>query len=469
MIYDFIIVGGGISGLYVCHCLIQQNPNYKIILIEKENEFGGRIHTYSDKFMTVEAGAGRFNNSHYRLIKLIHELGLAKKITKTSSSAVYIPLPILHEHSSNNTVSNKKCLETGDKRIENSILDHKETNLSFFDPILFRALDANLGKETLPNAGLITKILIASQFESRHDLQSQTFEKYALKTVGKKDLDFIKSSFGYYSELVLMNAYDALKLMINLGPQNQFYTLSGGLSQIIDELVVHIKKKGNFCKLSLKCQMNNIRFVEKEQLFYVNTDKDKTIIAKQCICAVTKNVLEKIPLFKPLINSVFNRIHCGTLCRIYCKFDVLKGHHLWFKNIPKFTTNSYLRMVIPYDVEKGIIMMSYTDNYFADFWNVLFVKKGEKGVAEKLLELMEEVMECKIPIPMKTVVFYWKCGVGYWGKHADSHLIQEKIVHPYSEMPLFICGENFSENNQQWMEGGLDTAEKVLQVLLPYT
>jgi hypothetical protein len=35
------------------------------------------------------------------------------------------------------------------------------------------------------------------------------------------------------------------------------------------------------------------------------------------------------------------------------------------------------------------------------------------------------------------------------------------MVQPFDQKKLYVCGENVSENNQQWMEGGLDTAENV--------
>ena len=37
MIYDFVILGGGISGLYTCYRLLQKNPHYKIAVFEKNN------------------------------------------------------------------------------------------------------------------------------------------------------------------------------------------------------------------------------------------------------------------------------------------------------------------------------------------------------------------------------------------------------------------------------------------------
>ena len=47
MTYDIIIIGGGISGLYNYTQLIDKNK--KIILLERNNYYGGRIFQINDK------------------------------------------------------------------------------------------------------------------------------------------------------------------------------------------------------------------------------------------------------------------------------------------------------------------------------------------------------------------------------------------------------------------------------------
>ena len=71
MIYDYIVLGGGISGLYCAYLLLKKTPRASILILEKERVLGGRVHTYTDKYMSVEAGAGRFNMAHVLLIELI--------------------------------------------------------------------------------------------------------------------------------------------------------------------------------------------------------------------------------------------------------------------------------------------------------------------------------------------------------------------------------------------------------------
>ena len=91
MIYDIIIIGGGIAGLYIAYELNKRSSKLKILLIEKENYLGGRVVTYQDKIMTVEEGAGRIHGSQPLIMNLIRELGLSNKLNKNDSEAVFSP------------------------------------------------------------------------------------------------------------------------------------------------------------------------------------------------------------------------------------------------------------------------------------------------------------------------------------------------------------------------------------------
>ncbi len=49
------------------------------------------------------------------------------------------------------------------------------------------------------------------------------------------------------------------------------------------------------------------------------------------------------------------------------------------------------------------------------------------------------------------------------GKGADSASLEKTFLHPFPEMPLYICGEHYSADSQQWIEGALLTAKKVVE------
>ena len=443
--YDIIVIGGGIAGLYTTYKIHKKSPQTKVLLVEKENRLGGRIFTFANKYMTVEAGAGRISGSHQLIMNLIGELGLTKKLIKNSGSVVYRPANFQGE-------------------IESSVGDapHKQ------QPILDNMIDITLGPKTLPNAGLILTLVAVSKTYSKQYLQNHTLTQFAERVLTKEQVEFIKGSFGYYSELVIMNAYDAIKLLNALGPSNTFYSMKGGLEQMIDKMILSMKKNSNI-HILLSKEVSKIVYREPGSPLnyffdvYINNKKYE---CQQCICALPKQALLKLAIFKP-IRSLLNKVECGTLCRIYSQFDPdTTTGKVWFHELEKFTTNNDLRMVIPYNSKEGVIMISYSDNIFADNWLKLYEKKGVRAVNTKLREDILESVGKWIPLPKHTEVFYWDCGVGYWAVGSDSHKVAEKMIQPYKDMPLFVCGENYSENGQQWIEGALETANSVINICI---
>jgi len=428
MIYDYIVVGGGISGLYCAYLLLKRFPRASVLILERESAVGGRVHTYTDRHMSVEAGAGRFNMAHELLVELIRELGLGRKIVPISSDAAYAPAD----------------------GTEPRILTGNDISTKWY----------------------IIKIIVASKLESAEVLKSMSFIDYAKRIVGKDEIEYIKGSFGYYSELVIMNAYDAIILISELGPGNDFAVLAGGLSQIIDRLVGVINRRSG---AHILC---NKTVVDIEPVYggsygvgvsgppapggvdvigvYCQENK-RPYVGKKCICTLPKQVAEKLPLFRG-IRPLFSQIVCAPLCRIYSKFPVVRGK-TWFSELPKMTTNNNLRMVIPMSEKDGVIMISYSDNKYADGWNRLYKSKGVEGVDRELARLVKKSTGIDIPTPISTRVFHWPCGVGYWGVGADS---SQFPLQPDTGVPIYLCGEHYSAKYQQWMEGALETAKRVV-------
>jgi hypothetical protein len=442
--YDIIIIGGGIAGIYTAYQITKQFKNTNFLVIEGSNRFGGRVHTINQ----LEAGAGRFSHNHKFLMELIDELGLKNKLNAVTAKAEYFPT-------------------------------HKSTTPTTESTSLFSKLLEWYLKKT-PNhlTELIAKVVVSSKIEKREYLQSVSFTQYAKTILNSEEIKYVHDAFGYYSELVIMNAYDAIQLIENLDPRNKFYVLKGGLSQVIDKMMEYIQKKTHtnpFIKnqsvVDIQIQEDNIA-----PTYIVKCNKNQTYHANKVICALPKQVIETIPIFqtKSILTNL-HKIKCAPLCRIYSKFapscinDVnkkFKKNEVWFKNLPKFTTNNYLRMVIPISVENGTIMISYTDNKFAEYWYNLYSKKGIAAVNTNIAKLIKESTDIDIPEPLETFVYYWPCGVGYWGVCADSHKISQKMMKPFIKEEIYVCGEHYSERNQQWMEGALETSKTVLDMII---
>jgi len=419
MIYDIIILGGGIAGINTAYQMIKERPSCKILLLEKEGQLGGRIHTYKDRHMTVEAGASRFHSGQKRILGLIKELGLHSNLVKIDSGFTYV-----------------SSTSHGDKTDKNSLTD------------------------------IIRQIKNESKHVTPEKMRNQSFIDFANTVLTEDAVEFIKNSFGYYTELVSMNAYDALYLMTeHLYGKNQFYVLKGGLSQLIDALVKKLTNADTVTILKHRT-VSNMNYIITNDVIEISCEGiEKKYYGKILVSALPKQVVEKIPAFRSL-RPLLSKIVCGPLCRIYSKYPVNDEGNPWFANLPKITTDNKLRIVIPVNTENGILMSSYSDNKFAKYWRQLHDRDDDnKSVNQKLAQLLRETTQRHVPEPIITHVFYWDCGVGYWGIGANSGEIAKTIEAPFSQ-PIFICGEHFSEKNQQWIEGALETSDNVVRKIM---
>jgi monoamine oxidase len=447
--YDTIIIGGGIGGLYTAHQLSKMGME-NILVLEKNNILGGRVYTYHDKHMTVDAGAGRFHLEHTHLIQLIRELGLSGKMVQITSSAVFAP-------------------SDGTGSIMNSILDAPDSMLRIpAGDVALSLLDVSLGNRNIPSSGLITRVIAASKLRTENYLRNISFIDFAKKVLNAREAQFIMDTFGYYSEIVIMNAYDAIKLMMELGPTQKFYVMAGGLSQIISGLEKKCVSGG--VRIMKGKSVSHVEYVDNEFLVYCE-ENIRPYKSNRCICALPAHAVQTLK-FKGLKangaggwKKMLGEVLSAPLCRIYAKYDV-GGRGVWFRGFPKMTTNNPLRMIIPMSEKDGVIMISYSDNMFAKFWKRLFDKGGIRLVEKEIIRLVKMSTGVDIPFAITMKMFYWDHGVGYWGVGSNSSLFYKDMMRPSgSDVELYLCGENFSENYQQWIEGALETSSRVIECI----
>lgn len=374
-----MILGGGISGLYSAYTLLQENPVQKVIVLEKNDRWGGRI--YTDKRLNVECGGARFNREHKTLTRLLQELNLIPDV-------VSIP-------------DNMKIAES------------PETPLS----------------------SLLWKLGVYNKLDYAHDLTKYTMEEYMRVVLSTEEVQQLKDSIGYYAEIVVMNAKDAIHLLQHMN--QPFFRLEHGLSQVIEELVRRLKLYPS-CILKLN---QDVRSVQRTDKGYRIATQNQVYYAPWCICTLEKNLVKKFSLGIHHLNKLIN----GPLCRIFCTFK-----EPWFKDMPKYTSKTPLRIIIPHDT---CLQISYSDHKFALFWNQVYATYGVPGVNRALKYFIKEALNLDLPTPITTEVHFWDYGVAYWTKNANSEQLTEYFQEPLPN--FYLCSDAYSSEFQQWMEGGL--------------
>ena len=191
MNYDYIIIGGGISGLYLCDQLTSiYKKDKKILLLDDRTYFGGRLITHKNP--QYEIGGARFNNNHKLLLNLIKKYNLTK--IKISNKVDFI-------HKKNNQISY-----------------HENINETF-DIIM-------------------KKIIKESKKYSKNYLISLTFKQFIDKLSESRKLsNTLIDIFGYNTEFTNMNAYDSLRSFENDFITQNYYVLKEGFSELCQNIV----------------------------------------------------------------------------------------------------------------------------------------------------------------------------------------------------------------------------------------
>jgi protoporphyrinogen oxidase len=400
--YDIIIVGGGISGLFLAYKLKDTKQN--ILLIEKEKELGGRIHTIYKTDFHYECGAGRISNKHNKLMTLIDELDLGDQLYELSKDI-------------------------------DVIIHNKESPISIYS--LFNQLfekSKGLDKEYLKNIVLFQLLIDVFDYDTAVN---------------------IKDAFGYDSEIMTLNALAALEMFKKdlFKNDTKYYVFKEGLSKITETLA---NKLELFDNVTIKLSEG----LEKIEDSYISSDKKNRFYYEKLILTIPQENLVNIEYLKDVKN--LDSVQGIPLLRIYFKYPV-KDCKAWFKDIKRTTTDNYIRHIIPVNYKKGLIMISYTDGYPTELLSSLH-QRGEKVLVEAIHKEIKDIfgIKKKIPYPQGVYFHLWENGCHFWKKGFNMNEIYDSMIKPIKDKELYLCGESYSKK-QAWIEGSLETCYDVLK------
>ena len=404
MIYEIAIIGGGISGLY---CALKLSFSHKVILFEKNNYLGGRIHTNTDEH--IEMGATRYNKSHHLLSKLLQEYHITGKSEKVDYSFI--------------SKDNQQIIPKANIILQNYI--------SF--------------------------IIRKSKLIPEQELRDKTFKDFCLVHTPTKYVNLMESIFGYSSEFEVLNAYDAIRGFQSDFLGTQYYHVPGGLSTLILKIQKTILKNKGVIKTHHEI-VDISRNLEGHYQLSVQKKK-RSYYCQNLIMSINPYQLQKIPYLFSINGQLKRSISGKPLLKIFAKYPC-PNNQCWFSGLTKITTNSILRQIIRIDKQQGLILVSYTDgNDTFPFLrgNNLKSETEIKKIITRELNLLFSNMT--IPSPLKIYSYYWPIGAHYWKPGVNSTSIINKINN--SEKNMYICGE-FLSSKQAWIEGALESSQRVI-------
>jgi protoporphyrinogen oxidase len=313
------------------------------------------------------------------------------------------------------------------------------------------------GKEPVPDPWTEISELIDSAVSDLEPsiLATHTVKQILDATVGKERATELCIHFAYRAELETLRADLALKTFRNeMKTAANFYVVYQGLSSLTKAMKEELESK-------------KVKFLMNHKLTKVSKARDGTTLctftgssikANRLILALDSNSLKRVAPFQN--HPTLKHLTMKPLLRTYGIFPFPP----WFALMKKLVTDSPIRFMIPVNPILGSIMTSYTESQDAELWTEVLEKKGEVALKKEVMkELRNLFPETKIPDPLFFKAHSWKNGCTYWTPGIyDPSKESEKIMQPFPNQSLYICGESFSLH-QTWMEGALMHAETMLK------
>ena len=388
--YDYVIIGGGIAGLYTAYMLLSKSRLTRIVILEKENQIGGRAknETFYGVKIVTGAGIGRKKKDKL-LLRLMNKMRIPVRFYTVKKKYV------------------------GFKNID------------------------------------IMKVLNDLKIEYKKNPIDISFKKFAIQKIGiKKYNKFILSSG--YTDYENENVWNTLfKYGMDDNAKN-WKGFSVPWSLLNHKLANYI---GNH-KIKLKHKVVNIS--GSENIGFEVKTKDKVFKTKKVILASTINTVQKLLKNKKLrFQGLIDNIKSQSFIRIYGKFS-FESTEIINNYLTSFTiVKGPLQKIIPIDKEKGVYMICYNDNKYSEMLNPKLKNSLKNRIY--LCKLFRDALGIREELELISIKgFYWKEGTHYY-KEKTKKIIQ-------TDGGITIVGEMISMN-QGWVEGALESVERVIDNL----
>ena len=412
--YDFIIVGSGISGLNTVYQLQKKKSNLKILMLEKDSKIGGRIQSVNlPQSMSYESGAIRFYPQHRNLLKLFREFKLTKK------DFIKIPNDFPRDY----VLTQKKFqkFKESESDLYKILLDTKNIN----------SIPAN-------------------------QKMSITLEDYSKNILGKDKLEYLKvlNAFPHIFQTSMLYGLELLER--DFMKVKEFYILKTLTLTDFLHLMLEKMEKNN---LELHLSEEFLSYSEKKssQLYQVKTNIN-TYLTKNIVFAlppVALKTIKQIPI--TLVNSAFP----VPLCRM---FAIYPANNYWYQDIKATYTNENIQRI--YLKGSRLIQISYSSANKAEFWHK--ISKDQIKLKKELQKELKKIFPTKeITHPEYLKTHFWEGGVNIWKVRRDGNKITEKIIRPFSNKNIFVTNEAYSKN-QRWMEGAVEMSHRVVELILNF-
>ncbi len=398
--YDAVVIGGGIAGLYYAHRYTQSHPGANVIVLEGSQRLGGRAGNVMFRGQSVVCGAGIGRKKKDALLQaLLQELGVP-----------YREFTVQHSYS--------PSLE--------------------------------------PHVDVIKTLKTLRKAYARKPDASQDFKHFATAVLGKEEYKSFKTATGY-TDYEKQDAHDALYLYGMEDVAAKWQGLWIPWNELVKALADRVQTRMGHKVIQLARQQDAQS--ARGGTFLVTCSNGATFATTHVVLATTIDALHQL---LPQHKHLYNNIQGQPFIRVYAQFDASSARTLESVAPTRTVVPGPLQDIIPIAPSKGIYMIGYADNKAAARLHSLYHTNDRltsfARLTEKALGLEKNALKI-----LHMQMFYHPIGTHYCLPLKPPYKTRRTYLNAAQkpEPGLFVVGEVVAMN-QGWVEGALKTVENVL-------
>jgi hypothetical protein len=504
VMYDILIVGSGLTALYLCFCIVKKNPKIRICVLERENYFGGKLCTNDDG---CEFGAARFFPSiHPKLTKLLDELNVPTQTAILSTEDMIIrgkkyKISDRVQDTSrdyNLTDKDRSLVSTYGSEFLNAVhldaLNASSRKLSRLKKAYTEILDDKIGNPNYKPLYITLKsteyrkymLKMLSGINYRQVISSEIAQPQSQDRLGLSE-DF----FNYLRDtninldMLTNNVCLGEGILLANGTQSvsDQRTVTEGVQSIVKKLVSRILVLcptvdfvRNASVVRIEKFSHKIIYTYIENTLNTNTD----VSSRYIFMCYDYSVFEKIPVYIDRKLDEYKRVkelYSKNLAsipqfRIFMKFSSpfwgsVRGRTKLSSSMGQL--HFYSEDTIMFDIvgSKAEIFRGYFEtDYQKNFLKFeLLPPKTQDDLVARVNRLSIHYKKTKeINVPAKICWKYWENAAALWNTNRNrTKADYKKMMFPFGKK-LNICYLNSDISfNHGWMEGCLEIVEKYIR------
>ena len=411
---DVIIVGGGIAGLYCAYLCRKYRPEWRVLVLEKNAVVGGRMGTHSFHGVPVAMGAG---------------IGRQKK----------------------------------DKRLQRLLAEMQIPTTTF--------KAANGYSAELASVCMVKKtfLFLKKTFEETAGSSMMTFKDFARPLLGAKAYKQFITCAGYtdYERAGAADVFSHYSFQDNYA---EFEAIGVPWQQLLDQLVAAIGPH------RIQTGATVVKIEEDDNsrgdYYVVATTTAAAAAMYRCTKVVLATTVDVVRRLCPKDTiSIYRQIHSQPFLRIYGKFTKqsmarMKEYMLGQRTV---VVSGPIHKIITMNEAAGVVMVAYTDN--AGALALKKFKANTKSNRAMLCRLLERALGAPShSLKLVSMVdFYWLHGTHYYGPLRGRGTRAAFIrAAQRPRQNFFVAGEMVSLH-QGWVEGALESIDKISTDLFSFS